>query len=289
MSRTHAIILAGGRSQRLGVDKLQATVGGRSLLDLTLDAVAGLDGRVVVVGPPRPGSGGGVTVQEQPAFGGPAAASVAGLTELDDAADTDAVLILAADIPRIAQVVAALTSEGAGPAGRLVTSGGREQWTASLVPVGLLRRRAEALGDPAERSLRELLGPLQLEPVEIDPAIVRDVDTPRDARELGVELPAGATSAVLADWWRDVCEALAIEHAPLDVDTVLDLAGQAAHRVVRPAAPVTTYLLGLALGQAMAREQATAGSAPNPGAADSLARLAPLLGGELAPTRPRER
>ncbi|MET1037253.1 MAG: DUF6457 domain-containing protein, partial [Aeromicrobium sp.] len=37
---------------------------------------------------------------------------------------------------------------------------------------------------------------------------------------------------------------------PLDVDTVLKLAADAAHGVMRPAAPLTTFLVGVALGQA---------------------------------------
>ena len=45
---------------------------------------------------------------------------------------------------------------------------------------------------------------------------------------------------------------------PVDVDVILDVARVAAHNVARPAAPVTTYLLGVAvargadLGQAQA-------------------------------------
>ena len=34
-----------------------------------------------------------------------------------------------------------------------------------------------------------------------------------------------------------------------DVDRILDLAKDAAHSVARPAAPLTTYLLGVAVGQ----------------------------------------
>lgn len=34
-----------------------------------------------------------------------------------------------------------------------------------------------------------------------------------------------------------------------DVDRVLDLARDAAHSVARPAAPLTTYLLGIAVGR----------------------------------------
>ncbi|WP_431872424.1 DUF6457 domain-containing protein [Nocardiopsis eucommiae] len=49
-----------------------------------------------------------------------------------------------------------------------------------------------------------------------------------------------------------------------DVDRVLDLARDAAHSVARPAAPLTTYLLGVAVGQ---------GADPDE-AAELLSRLA---------------
>ena len=44
----------------------------------------------------------------------------------------------------------------------------------------------------------------------------------------------------------------------LDVDAVLDVAKDVAHNVQRPAAPVTTYLLGLAVGSGMPLEDAAA-------------------------------
>lgn len=47
-------------------------------------------------------------------------------------------------------------------------------------------------------------------------------------------------------WIAQVTEALGIT-AMVDVDAVLDVARDAAHQVMRPAAPVTTYLLGIAV------------------------------------------
>lgn len=43
-----------------------------------------------------------------------------------------------------------------------------------------------------------------------------------------------------------------------DVDRILDLARDAAHSVARPAAPLTTYLLGVAVGQGADPEAAAA-------------------------------
>jgi len=45
---------------------------------------------------------------------------------------------------------------------------------------------------------------------------------------------------------------------PVDVDAILDVARVAAHNVARPAAPVTTYLLGVAVARGADLEQAQA-------------------------------
>ena len=49
----------------------------------------------------------------------------------------------------------------------------------------------------------------------------------------------------LHDWIDELCDALDIE-TEFDEGLVLDLARDAAHNVERPAAPITTYLLGFA-------------------------------------------
>ena len=51
----------------------------------------------------------------------------------------------------------------------------------------------------------------------------------------------------LHDWIDELCDALEID-AEVDEGLVLDLAREAAHNVERPAAPITTYLLGYAAG-----------------------------------------
>lgn len=57
--------------------------------------------------------------------------------------------------------------------------------------------------------------------------------------------------AVLESWADEIRGALGIE-ADVDVEAVLGLAGVAAHTVLRPAAPLTTYLVGFAAGRAAA-------------------------------------
>jgi hypothetical protein len=53
----------------------------------------------------------------------------------------------------------------------------------------------------------------------------------------------------LHDWIDELMDALDVE-GEVDEALILDVARQAAHRVERPAAPITTYLLGYAAGLA---------------------------------------
>jgi hypothetical protein len=55
--------------------------------------------------------------------------------------------------------------------------------------------------------------------------------------------------AELDRWARAVGEALGVDSGVLDVALVLDIARHAAHGVARPAAPLTTFLVGYALAQ----------------------------------------
>jgi hypothetical protein len=59
-------------------------------------------------------------------------------------------------------------------------------------------------------------------------------------------------------WAEAVREELGLACAPFDPRLVLDLARDVAHRVDRPAAPLTAYLLGLAVAQGHAPEAAAA-------------------------------
>jgi hypothetical protein len=54
--------------------------------------------------------------------------------------------------------------------------------------------------------------------------------------------------STLDDWTAAACAELGIDPAGVDVREVLNLARDVAHQVERPAAPVTSFLLGLAVG-----------------------------------------
>jgi hypothetical protein len=53
----------------------------------------------------------------------------------------------------------------------------------------------------------------------------------------------------LDEWIVVVCTALDLSPDDIDRSLVLDLAREAAHGVARPAAPLTTYLAGVAVGR----------------------------------------
>ncbi|GGC78434.1 hypothetical protein GCM10011512_01260 [Tersicoccus solisilvae] len=57
---------------------------------------------------------------------------------------------------------------------------------------------------------------------------------------------------ILQDWVTRLAEQLGVPLDQVPVDDILALAGVAAHRVIRPAAPLTTYIVGFAAGLAAA-------------------------------------
>jgi hypothetical protein len=58
-------------------------------------------------------------------------------------------------------------------------------------------------------------------------------------------------------WVAAVSRELGVD-VPVDVDLLLDLARDAAHGVERKSAPITTYLLGVAVGRGASPEDAAA-------------------------------
>ena len=66
--------------------------------------------------------------------------------------------------------------------------------------------------------------------------------------EQAARLRAGEEGLAMQDWIDAVRDALGLDLA-VDLDAILDVARDAAHNVERPAAPLTTYLLGAAVGR----------------------------------------
>jgi hypothetical protein len=65
----------------------------------------------------------------------------------------------------------------------------------------------------------------------------------------------------LSAWVTALCNALGVDPAEVDVTAVLDLARDAAHGVARPAAPVSAFVVGLAVGRGLAAAEAFEASA----------------------------
>ncbi len=80
----------------------------------------------------------------------------------------------------------------------------------------------------------------------------------------------------LDTWLAALGQSLEVDVSALDVQAVLDLAGDAAHSVVRPAAPLTTFVVGLAIGAGAEPEWAF-------GVAEQLAQHWPATAGPDGP------
>ena len=169
-----AIVLAGGRATRLGgAAKADLMVDGRSLLDRTLDAVAGAT-RVVVVGDVE--APGAVVVQEEPRFAGPAAAIGAGLAEIT----SPWVLIAACDYPFVAEAVGPMLEARTGDGVVAVDAGGRRQHLLCVLSTSALQAAVSAQETLTDLAVHRLLAPLDLAEVALPARATEDVDTWHD-------------------------------------------------------------------------------------------------------------
>lgn len=186
-----AIVLAGGRSSRFGSDKTQATLAGRTLLDRVVDALPP-DVPVIVAGPNPPSARPSVSlaVEEVP-FGGP----VAGLAAALPLVTTDLVGVIAADMPfgtpALVTLVDHLTaSPDSVEAVVSVDAEGRMQQLLGAYRTDALIRAVNALGDPMNRAMREVIAGLEHQTrAATHEHLLLDVDTADDLREAGRHEP----------------------------------------------------------------------------------------------------
>ncbi|WP_234042449.1 NTP transferase domain-containing protein [Streptomyces marianii] len=246
-----AIVLAGGDAERLGgADKPGVSVGGRTLLDRVLRASRGA-GRTVVVGGRRPTARPVTWTRETPPGGGPLAALHAGLRRTG----APTVVVLSADLPflddgTVRRLVDAVDSGGREGA-LLVDADGRDQSLVAAYRAEPLHRELALIaaehGGLSGLPLRLLTSELDLDRVAAGPLAAYDCDTWEDIVTARARIREHGN--VLDEWITAVKDELGID---LEVDTglLLDLARDAAHGVARPAAPLTTFLVGYAAARA---------------------------------------
>lgn len=174
-----AIVLAGGRSTRMGADKLAIDVDGASSLAHVLTDLGEVP--VIVVGPqpelptgvPTP-----IIVREDPPFSGPVAAIGAALFSVR----TDVVAVIAGDmpfaVPVAARAVASLppTADACVP----VDGEGRQQYLCAAYRTGALVDATMAMGSLAGASMRQLLSGLTVVELPVPGDRLVDLDAPHD-------------------------------------------------------------------------------------------------------------
>ncbi|WP_431983865.1 DUF6457 domain-containing protein [Streptomyces qinglanensis] len=184
----------------------------------------------------------------------------------------DPVLVVSADLPFLSpEAVRALVSVPDGAAEAAVAYDGRDQPLLAAYRVDPLRRELALLrteyGSLTGLPLRMVLQGLMLHRVTAPSvtAAALDCDTWDDIATARARIREHET--VLDEWISAVKTELGVE---LDVDTsaLLALARDAAHGVARPAAPLTTFLVGYAAAQAGSSPQDVAR------ATEAAARLA---------------
>ncbi len=181
-----AIVLAGGRGERLGgVDKSSLVIGGQPLLGHVL-AAASAARTVVVVGRVQAPDGVMVT-SEDPPGGGPVAGIAAGMAALGDQ-PAPWVLVLAVDQPgarpaALALLAAIEATPESVDALCHVDRAGHEQWLLTAYRTRSLQHALLELGDSQGVAVRRLAALLRFAHVAEGGEFVGDIDTWADAED----------------------------------------------------------------------------------------------------------
>ncbi len=282
---TVAVIIGGGRSERMGTNKAELTLEGRTLMERAVDAVTDAD-VVVIVAPETPLNPARNWPQvmftlENPPFGGPVAGLAAGVAKLSNRGDEEEVIVLPVDMPAVSDAAGELA---AGTPKRdgvvLMDQSGHAQYLTARYRLGSLRRALGDLGTVRNVSMRRLGDLLEVGRVSVPNDLVADLDTPEQAAEFGIQVrPRKRRNdpeelARVEQWQTRLRGELGVDAAPCDVEEILSLADVVAKKVARPGVPVTGYVVGLAVGAALAR-----GEDPEAAATRAIARAKELAEG----------
>lgn len=186
----YAVVLGGGRSRRMGTDKLALPVAGGTVLARTCAAALSWADRVLVAGPVRPGLDPRVEFcGEDPPFGGPVAGLAAALAALPDDQPAE-VLLLAGDLVDPAGIVSRLATADLGPDGVvLVAEDGWPQLLAGRYRLTSLRGVLAAAPRLRDIGVHRVLGDLDLAHLPAADTEIGDLDTPEQARAAGLGHP----------------------------------------------------------------------------------------------------
>ncbi len=178
--------------------------------------------------------------------------------------DREVVVVSAVDLPFAGPVLADLADQLAAAPDDvdavIPIVQGREQPLCAAYRTRSLRQVVTAIADPAGQSMRTVTSGLRHIPADVGAEAVRDVDTPEELAAVrldAADIMATTQEVRMQDWITAIAAELGVS-PQVDVDAVLDIAKDAAHQVQRPAAPVTTYLVGLAVAAGMTVEEAAA-------------------------------
>lgn len=262
-----ALILTGGASSRFGSDKSQAVIGDHSLIENILRGIPPKIA-IVIVGPHLPQTSRTAKyTQEVPSGGGPVAAISAGLALIE----SEFVAVFATDMPFAAHFLDTLIDNF--PDVEDVTipldSQGVRQPLCALYRTTSLKRVLAEIGEVSGQSMRRLVASLNVKELSLSGDLERiliDVDTPSDlvqATKAMIEHNKPERARAMEKWIEAVQKELGL-NVEVDEQLILELARDAAHGVERKAAPITTFLLGIAI----------AGGADPKAAAKGVAELA---------------
>jgi molybdopterin-guanine dinucleotide biosynthesis protein A len=189
---TAGVLLTGGRSRRLGIDKATLLLDGETLARRAARRLAAVCTPVVEVGDGVSGLG---SVREKPPGSGPLTALAAAGAHLGRVGHPGPALLLATDLPGVTEGLLRWLRDRPGEPTVVPRVDGRLQMVCARYGAEAFVA-AESLVAAGVRSLHELLDVVEHEVAEPEdwvhvagPEAFRDVDTPEDAQRWGIAVP----------------------------------------------------------------------------------------------------
>jgi len=242
------LVLSGGQARRLGQDKASTVINGSTMLDRVLRDIPEEASIVIVGDAPKNLKRKVIITREEPAGAGPLAALAAGLIHVV----TSNFLLLATDMPFVGDLGTRLLEiledspiqiDAVVP----IDESGKTQPLCAAYRTATVRGALARIGNYTNGSMKQLTAELQIRNYDQQNLWeLSDVDTVENLEKARSHARKIEGDAMMNEWIAEVKTALGLK-VEVDVDLVLDLARDAAHNVTRPAAPVTAYLLGMAV------------------------------------------